>query len=458
MLFSDPVFFFFFAVYFACHFFLPARHRIWLIIAGSAVFYAWWRPAYVWLPFAMTLGAFAGAAWIDGAKERRSRRLRLATTLIVGFLPLAFIKYAFFLANDVLGLHGAIDTAQLRYPLPLGLSFITFTLSAYVIDVYRGKYPLEPSLKILLGYVLFFPHLIAGPILRPHELMPQLRHPSPAQGARLKLGIAIFTMGLVKKLIFADSIAQAVDKVYQHGGSGFEHLIALYGFSVQIYCDFSGYTDMAIGIAYLLRVRLPTNFLRPYGARSIVDFWRRWHITLSHWLRDYLYIPLGGNRGGKARQIRNILITMLLGGLWHGASWTFVIWGGLHGVALGFVHLISRYTAALPRWLSWLLTFHFVTFAWIFFRARDFASAQRFIAETLTSAWSTAGAEIERNAFVVILLVLFALTHWLDRHARLRVMLRRANPLLVWLGIAFCWMLAITISQGSSANFIYFDF
>ena len=169
------------------------------------------------------------------------------------------------------------------------------------------------------------------------------------RGARLTLGIAIFTMGLVKKLIFADTIAQAVDKVYQHGGSGFEHLIALYGFSVQIYCDFSGYTDMAIGIAYLLRVRLPTNFLRPYGALSIIDFWRRWHITLSHWLRDYLYIPLGGNRSGKARQIRNILITMLLGGLWHGANWTFVIWGGLHGLALGFVHLVSRYTVALPR-------------------------------------------------------------------------------------------------------------
>ncbi len=311
MLFSDPVFFIFFAVYFTCHYFLPARFRIWLIIAGSAVFScAGWRPAYVWLPFAMALGAFAGAAWIDAGKEQRVRRLRLATTLVIGFLPLAFIKYAFFLANDVLGLRGVIDTAQLRYPLPLGLSFITFTLSAYVIDVYRGKYPLEPSLKILLGYVLFFPHLIAGPILRPHELMPQLRHPSPAPGARFKLGIAIFTMGLVKKLIFADTIAQAVDKVYQHGGSSFEHLVALYGFSVQIYCDFSGYTDMAIGLAYLLRVRLPTNFLRPYSALSIVDFWRRWHITLSHWLRDYLYIPLGGNRGGKARQIRNILITI----------------------------------------------------------------------------------------------------------------------------------------------------
>ncbi len=149
---------------------------------------------------------------------------------------------------------------------------------------------------------------------------------------------------------------------------------------------------------------------------------------------------------------------MLLGGLWHGANWTFVIWGGLHGAALGFVHLVSRHTAALPRWLAWLLTFHFVTFAWIFFRARDFASAQRFVAETFTSAWSTAGADIERNVFVVILIVVFALTHRLDRHARLRIAVRRINPLFVWLAIMFCWMLAITISQGSSANFIYFDF
>lgn len=462
MLFSEPIFFAFFACYFALHLLLPARFRIWLVILGSSLFYAWWRPEYVWLPYAMTLIAWAGASWIGSTEDHDKRRLRLIISLCLGFMPLFFIKYAFFVTNSVLGLHDVIDTAQLRWPLPLGLSFITFTLSAYVIDVFRRDHQIERSLPVLLGYVLFFPHLIAGPILRPHELMPQLRHPGPALGARFKLGISIFTLGLVKKLIFADTIAQAVDKVYLNGGSGLEHLIALYGFSVQIYCDFSGYTDMAIGLAYLLRIRLPTNFLRPYGAHSVIDFWRRWHITLSHWLRDYLYIPLGGNRGGSARQLRNILVTMLLGGIWHGANWTFVAWGALHGLALGFSHLASKSFARsninIPSWISCLLTFHFVTFAWIFFRARDFGSAARFISETFTTSWNGIGPEMERNAFTLILIITFFVTHSLDRHALIRIVTKRMSPLLLWLTIIFCWILAVSISQGSSASFIYFDF
>src|SRR6185437_9531767 len=206
--------------------------------------------------------------------------------------------------------------------LPLGISFVTFTLTAYVVDVYRGRFRVERNLVKMRGYVLFFPHLIAGPILRPHELLPQLGHLRRALGARFTLGVALFAIGLVKKVIFADTISVLVDHVYHESGvvSGWEYLLAVHGFSMQIYCDFSGYTDMAIGLAYILRIRLPTNFRRPYISSSIVEFWRRWHITLSFWLRDYLYIPLGGNRQGRSRQMLNLLITMVLGGLWHGAA------------------------------------------------------------------------------------------------------------------------------------------
>jgi len=464
MLFSEPVFFVFFAVYFALHFLIPPRWRLWLVIGGSTVFYAWWRPIYVELPYALTLVAWAGTIWLDRANEPATRRLRLGVTLALVFLPLLAVKYAYFLTNDVFGLRGIIDTDQFRWPLPLGISFITFTLSAYVIDVYRRRYRLERSLPMLFGYVLFFPHLIAGPILRPYELMPQLRQMRRALDARFMAGIAIFTLGLVKKLIFADSIALVVDQVYSGpaGASGWDYLIAIYGFSVQIYCDFSGYTDMAIGIAYLLRIRLPTNFLRPYAATSIVDFWRRWHITLSHWLRDYLYIPLGGNRGGRLYQFRNILITMVLGGLWHGANWTFLIWGFLHGLALGVTHLLRRPMKALgisiPAWLGLVITFHFVTFAWIYFRAKDIGRAHEIIGGLVHGSWLEPMAALQQNAFVVVLMLIFFALHRFDRHAWLRIAARRAHPALLVPAIGLCWILAITLSQGSSAKFIYFDF
>jgi alginate O-acetyltransferase complex protein AlgI len=217
--------------------------------------------------------------------------------------------------------------------LPLGVSLVTFTLTAYIVDIYRGIFPPGAKLSHVLAYVLFFPHLIAGPILRPAELLPQLARPGPLRRTWLLPGIAIFTLGLVKKLVFADPVSEVVDAIYHSDAvpSAPEALMALYGFSLQIYCDFSGYTDMAIGIALLLGVKLPENFGQPYCAVSLVDFWRRWHITLSYWLRDYLFIPLGGSHHGLTRQIVNVMITMALGGLWHGANWTFVFWGVLHG-------------------------------------------------------------------------------------------------------------------------------
>jgi len=318
MLFSDPVFFVFFAVYFGLHVITPPRYRLYLLIIGSTIFYSWWKFEYVWVPYLLSLTAWLGVRWFESIVTPEARKRRLVVTLVVLFAPLALFKYTHFFIYDVVGVFAGVSQYipgdEFRFSLPLGISFVTFTLTAYVINVYRGQFPSERRLSVMLGYVLFFPHLIAGPILRPHELIPQLLKTRPALGARFTLGAALFVMGLSKKLIFADAISPYVDRAFVPGIhlSAFDYLLAIYGFSMQIYCDFSGYTDMAIGLAYLLRIRLPQNFRVPYNSRSVIEFWHRWHITLSHWLRDYLYIALGGNRRGFARHLLNLTATMLL--------------------------------------------------------------------------------------------------------------------------------------------------
>lgn len=461
MLFSSPIFFVFFAAFFAIYIFVPARFRLATIIAGSTVFYAWWRPEYVALPYVMTLIGYLGALYVASTVDPVARRRRLIAAVAVLFVPLLIFKYTDFLLSGTIGPMIGGQFPRLDLVLPLGISFITFTISAYLIDVYRGVYPLERRFARLLGYVLFFPHLIAGPILRPRELLPQLGDLPAIVRNRLPLATAIFTCGLVKKLVVADQIAAAVDAVYKSpaAANAWESLLAIYGFSVQIYCDFSGYTDMAIGLALVLGVRLPNNFSRPYLSVSIVEFWRRWHITLSHWLRDYLYISMGGNRHGLVRQIRNLIVTMVLGGLWHGANWTFVLWGLVHGLAIAGQHLIGRTVRlAIPRWLGGLLTFHLVTLAWILFRAPDLGTAGKILCSPFMASWTGADAFFAGHSFALLLLVLFAATHRLDSHARIRLAVRRCGRHLLWLVLVLAWVLAITVSQGSSSNFIYFDF
>ncbi|NMD07037.1 MAG: MBOAT family protein [Phyllobacteriaceae bacterium] len=461
MLFSEPRFFLFFAVYAVLHVLIPARYRIWLVIFGGAAFYASWRPDYLWVPLGLSVVAHYGAQWMEQGADNVARKQRLWAVIAALFIPLVIVKYTHFFLADVLQLGFATDAY--RWALPLGISFITFTVTAYVVDVYRRRYAREKSLWLMLGYVFFFPHLIAGPILRPNELMPQLKQLRAALDGRVLLGVSLFTLGLVKKLIFADQIAAAVEPVYAGavGLTAWHYLVAIYGFSVQIYCDFSGYTDMAIGLAYLLRIRLPTNFLRPYAATSLTDFWRRWHITLSFWLRDYLYIPLGGNQRGKARQVINLLITMVLGGLWHGANWTFVIWGALHGLGLSVSHVLSHILGRvirLPRWLGLLFTFHFVTIAWVFFRAPDVETAMRVLAGPFTADYGDAAATLSKLAFPILLIFVFLATHLFDRHARLRWLSVHGNKIIQWGVIVLFWIVAIAVSQGSSAKFIYFDF
>ncbi len=297
---------------------------------------------------------------------------------------LCVFKYLGFFVSEV---DGALNSVGLGSPLPLvqivlpiGISFFTFQAISYVVDVYRGE-TRAASLGDVAILQAFFPHLVAGPIVRANELLPQLRTPRDPREVLAGPGLFLIAGGLVKKTVVADELARnIVDPVFNdpRRTSGLEVLFAIYGFAAQIYCDFSGYTDMAIGTALLLGFQLPQNFNGPYLALSLQDFWRRWHMTLSRWLRDYLYIPLGGNRDGERRTYRNLMLTMLLGGLWHGAAWTFVIWGGIHGGALSAGTLGRAGAGAsfrLPIWLAWLITFHVVCLAWVFFRSPDLSTA-----------------------------------------------------------------------------------
>jgi alginate O-acetyltransferase complex protein AlgI len=408
--------------------------------------------------------AYFGVLWICRAERGEARKWRLTLTLMLLFVPLIFFKYSNFFYGDVIGAFSGDHAALFNLSLPLGVSFITFTLTAYVVDSYRGQFPPDTPPLTVLAYVLFFPHLIAGPILRPVELMPQLSHPGRAKYLRPTAAVALFSVGLVKKLVFADQLASTVDAAYSHsqGLSAPEALLAIYAFSAQIYCDFSGYTDMAIGLAMLLGVRLPNNFSRPYGASSIIDFWRRWHRTLSFWLRDYLYIPLGGNRGGRLVEVRNIVITMALGGLWHGANWTFVIWGLMHGAMVSGLHIVRRFSGGalehIPRWVAVLLTFHVVTLAWVFFRAPHLDQATHMLAAAAFGSWARAHEYFAAHAFDVLLLVLFLTLHRFDDHRRLRIAAVRLPPEILWPALVGLWVLAIAVSHGGSAKFIYFDF
>jgi D-alanyl-lipoteichoic acid acyltransferase DltB (MBOAT superfamily) len=407
MLFPTIDFAIFFAVAYTANWLLNPYARAWkLAMVGlSYLFYSWWDWRFVFLLAAETLVAQVGVAVVHRLEDPRRRRWAMALTVaaLLGFL-VWFKYYGFFSLNLDNALHGVGGNRVLpllRITLPVGISFFTFMAISYVVDVYRRE--LEPARPIDLAlYLSFFPHLVAGPIVRGQELLPQIRHRRDPRRVDFGRAAWLIAAGLFKKVVLSSYIATSVvDPVFaaprQH--SSLEILVAVYGYAVQIYADFSGYTDIAIGLALLLGFRFPDNFDAPYTARSLQDFWRRWHMTLSRWLRDYLYIPLGGNRGSRWVVARNIMITMLLGGLWHGAAWTFIAWGAIHGVGQVIGH--ERRERRLARGLaplesgSWqvarqrFLTFQVVCLAWVFFRSDSIHSALTLL-ERLFTAWGQA--------------------------------------------------------------------
>ena len=350
--------------------------RKWLLILASILFYAYWDPRLA--PF---LVGSVVVNWLFGrAIGRQGSSFTMVAGVGLNLLIIGFFKYANFFA-DSLAVLGSVDHEPWNIILPLGISFFTFQQISYLIDSHRDGAPAYAFTDYAL-YVTFFPQLIAGPIVRHDEIIHQYAASPLRDGLyeRLSRGLVLLVIGLVKKTFIADKLALIADPLFaqavQGGGLTLgEGWTAAAAFGLQIYFDFSGYSDMAIGLGLMFGLTLPDNFNAPYRACSIRDFWRRWHMTLSRFLRDYLYVPLGGNRKGSTRLVFALVVTMLLGGLWHGAGWTFVIWGGLHGVALALEHLWRRTGLTLPPTLGWVVTMLFVFVAWVLFRAETFGSA-----------------------------------------------------------------------------------
>jgi alginate O-acetyltransferase complex protein AlgI len=396
VLFPTTDFAVFFGLVFLGNWLLAPTPRRWkcFILLASYVFYAWWDWRFIFLLMAVTLIAASGARAIAASSSDRTRRALLVSSLALLLGTLGWFKYYDFVSVTVDNALSSMGVHRMPLPvpsitLPVGISFFTFMAISYLVDVYRRRLVVAPLLDVAV-FLSFFPHLVAGPIVRGSDLLPQIDHSRFRDPHRVEFpeaAVLIFG-GLFKKVVISSYVSAAiVDPVFNSPSahSAPEILLACYGYAVQIFCDFSGYTDIAIGCALLLGFRFPQNFDAPYTARSLQEFWRRWHMTLSSWLRDYLYIPLGGNRGGRAATYRNILVTMLLGGLWHGAAWTFIAWGGLHGVGqtIGHARRARRVAAGRPAEregagaIAWqrLVTFHVVCLGWLFFRADSFSTA-----------------------------------------------------------------------------------
>ncbi len=406
MLFPTIDFAIFFGLVFIGNWLLRPYKGLWkaFILVASYVFYAWWDWRFVFLLAAVSLISILGGEAVHRAPTKRASRAFLVATIVALLGLLGFFKYyGFFSVNldnllhDVGLSHAVIPL--LTITLPVGISFFTFMGLSYVIDIERGLIAPAPPIDVAV-YLAFFPHLIAGPIVRGADLLPQIARASRRDPRYLDVSGATYLIfgGLFKKVVISSYVASAiVDPVFNNPSlhSAPEILLATYGYAVQIYCDFSGYTDIAIGCARLLGFRFPQNFNAPYRATSLQDFWRRWHMTLSAWLRDYLYIPLGGSRGSRAATYRNIMITMVLGGLWHGAAFTFVIWGAIHGLGQVIGHARRARYGEVTEPTAWqrarmqFFTFQVVCFGWLFFRANSLGDAWTLIGR-LFSTWGEA--------------------------------------------------------------------
>lgn len=380
MVFSSPRFLLFLVVTLVTLAILSGREAKKRFLAlASCFFYASWDWRYLGLLLTISVIDYYAALRIVATNDGRSKKRWVWFSIISNLGVLAYFKYFNFFvdnANTVLSVAG-LKLPYLTILLPAGISFYTFKTMSYTIDVYRGELTPCRSWLDYATFITFFPELIAGPIVRASVFLPQLNRPIGLSISRLLEGGGSFLVGLFKKMVIADRMALVVDPIFKYPEvySGATIWCALLAYAIQIYCDFSGYSDMAIGVARMIGYDLPENFNMPYAAVNLSDFWRRWHITLSSWLRDYLYIPLGGSRCGSLLTYRNLALTMLLGGLWHGASWNFVLWGGMHGVGLAVHRLWQRNSSPrfnLPVWLGWLITLFFVTLTWVPFRALNF--------------------------------------------------------------------------------------
>ena len=492
MLFNSFAFAIFFPIVTLGYFLLPHRHRWWWLLGASCVFYMFFKAVYILILFFTIIIDYYAGILIAQAHGRR-RKWYLVMSLVANVGVLAVFKYYNFLNDNISGLYSLLDLGANPVPyltilLPIGLSFHTFQAMSYTIEVYRGRQPAERHFGVYSLYVMFYPQLVAGPIERPQNVIHQFWEKHAFSYPALVSGLQLMAWGLFKKVVIADRIAVMVNHVYNDPTqyTGLPLVLATMGFAVQIYCDFSGYSDIALGSAEAMGFHLMKNFDRPYFSKSISEFWKRWHISLSTWFRDYLYISMGGNRVGKTRRYFNLWFTFLISGLWHGASWNFILWGAIHGTYL----IVGVWTKAIRQRLAttfgltgggWVdkfvniaCTFVLVDVAWIFFRAASFADARHVITHLFTG-WGAQLTAIRTDAaartdllwlgkdprYVLITLLAIALmegVHLLQRDRSMRQLLNGQSFAVRW-GVYYAVILAIMcFGVFDMSQFIYFQF
>jgi D-alanyl-lipoteichoic acid acyltransferase DltB (MBOAT superfamily) len=461
------------------------------MLVASLIFYSWWDWRFAFLLFFSSVVDYSLGILLENEQDDAVRRRLIVISVAVNLGLLGFFKYFNFFAGSAaqlsrsLGLSATYDA--LKIVLPVGISFYVFKTMSYTIDVYRRTEKAERDLLRFTTFVVFFPELVAGPIVRASRMLPQLRHDHRFSYARMVSGLTLIASGYVRKVAIADSIAPLVDIRFAHpeAHNALSLLLGVYLYAFQIYCDFSGYSSIAIGLARVFGFDFGINFDRPYFSQSFSEFWTRWHISLSSWLRDYLYIPLGGSRGGTLKTIRNLMLTMLLGGLWHGASWTFVAWGALHGAYLILQRLIAPLYQRIIRALHVpaiasagflvLLVFHLTCFGWIFFRASSFANAWQ-VLRGITSIRGMHLGDIDNRGAIakcilmIGVLLLFEAASFLPKRRKAviatvpddRVLISahpiEASPALRLVFIAACVWVLLIFGSFSGTNFIYFQF
>lgn len=441
--------------------------RIWLLLVASCYFYMSFIPQYIYiLGGTIVIDYFAGQL-IENSRDS-ARKAWLVVSLIANIGILAVFKYYnFFIDNINTSTHffgKQLDLPLLKMALPIGLSFHTFQAMSYTIEVYRGKQKAERNFVVYALYVMFYPQLVAGPIERPQNVLPQLKEFRPYNWDNVKEGLARMLWGFFKKVVIADRLAMVVDRTFGHTteSSSLALFIGAVFYSFQIYCDFSGYSDIALGAAKVMNVRLMENFDQPYLSRNITNFWSRWHISLSSWFRDYVYIPLGGNRKGEARRKANVFIVFLLSGLWHGANWTFIVWGALHGLLVILFHsnnLQGRSTdktfnQRLTLFFSVVANFVVVTFLWIFFRAENVSKAWDYIKRIFSFAGGSHYIGIDKREFAFALLIIAVM---LMREKYKPGHFIKSNKQFYLYGVAMvliCYFLGVFAEN----QFIYFQF
>lgn len=473
MIFSSGLFLWLFLGFSLIYLLLQRKTTARLLFVSLFSYYFYYKSSgfYFFLLGIVTVSDFLLARWMYRTETSWKRKLIVCCSLCINLGLLCYFKYTNFFYEMLAPLwHGTYHPLDIF--LPVGISFFTFQSLSYTIDVYRKDLKPLSNLLDYVFYVSFFPQLVAGPIVRARDFIPQIRQPLYVSPEMFGQGVFFIVSGLFKKAVISDYISvNFVERIFDNPGlySGLENLFGVYGYALQIYCDFSGYSDMAIGIALLLGFRFPINFNSPYKADSVTDFWHRWHISLSTWLRDYLYISLGGNRKGKIRTYLNLFLTMLLGGLWHGASWNFIVWGGLHGVALA----VHKYVRSLlgraknyrstgwKRFFAVVLTFHFVCFCWIFFRNTTIEGSATMIRQIFTAFHPELAGQLFTGYWKVFLLMgVGYLLHacpdrWQEACSRGMIRLPLVGQALVLILLVY---LVMQVKSSDIQPFIYFQF